>query len=115
MSILENIKMSKNIYTNFDEFKPRLGDIVLYHYDSSNLNANLEPDDFLLNGYIKAQIYDGKYFQHIDIYEILDLKKGKSKKKQKLIDIMNMYKDMLLELDELSLTRSYRGRYTRIE
>lgn len=109
------ITMTGKVYIKYidDIRKEVLGDVVLYLNDDA---INPFPGDYenlTDSGYIKAKIYDGKVWQHIDIGEFCTDRENKFAKKQRSLDSAYLCMDIMEKYKGTIMLKTYRGHFER--
>ncbi len=109
------IILTGKVYIKYidDIVKPKIGDLMLYLNDDA---INPFPGDYenlTDSGYIKAKVYDGYGWQHIDINEFCTSRENKFSKKQKSIDTAYLCLDILEKHAGVVMNKSYRGHFAR--
>lgn len=115
MSIPKEIKLTGNVYItgleNHQISKATLGDVAIYIVEPV---YQMMAEEYLFapqKGYFKAKIFDGKFWQHIDITEFCTQKENKFSKKQNTLDTAALCQDILKQHHGTILKISYRNHY----
>ncbi len=90
----------------------KIGDILLLLHDDTTSSSKGDYENANSSGYIKAQLFDGKVWQHIDITEFCHAKENKFLKRQRAIDSALLCKDILLTYKGVVVYKTYRGHFT---
>jgi len=113
MAIPKKILLTGTTYIKYIDTppSPTCGDVLLYLNDDSV--AVRTYDDLTVSGYIKADVFDGLLWQHMDIMEFCLEKEHRFAKKQRAIDSAYLCKDIMETQGGVAIFRTYRGHYTR--
>lgn len=116
MSAPKQIILSGKVVIRYiDDTSPNTGDLMLYLADEAKLPWVGEYDRTGRSGGIKAQLYDGRFWQQIDIAEFCENREHKYSKTHRPIDNINLCAEILAEYKGDVLYRTYRGHFTRHE
>ncbi len=113
----KKIILTGNISIKYiDDISPVKGDLRLLMSDDA---ISAFPGDYeysKMSGYFKGEVFDGKFWQLINLDEFLEHREYKYAKKQRPIDTGLFCKDLLSGLTEgVVMFRTYRGHFTRHE
>jgi len=72
-------------------------------------------EDLTNSGYIKAKIFDGVAWHHIDIGEFCLHRENKFTKKQRSLDYAYLCKDIMVGYKGSVVEKKYRGHFARCE
>lgn len=118
MTIPKKIILTGRIFIKYiDEIEsPAFGDILLYLNDDAINPFPGDYEDRTKSGYIKASVYDGKFWQNMYIGEFCTDKENKFSKKQRAFDSAILCRDIMEEnVVNIALFKSYRSHFTRYE
>lgn len=118
MTIPKKIILTGSVFIKYiDEIEyPKLGDILLYLNDDAINPFPGDYEDRTQSGYIKAAVYDGKFWQNMYIGEFCTDKENKFSKKQRAFDSAMLCKDIIeSNVENIALFKSYRNHFTRYE
>ncbi|MDX1916613.1 MAG: hypothetical protein SFT68_01335 [Rickettsiaceae bacterium] len=109
--------LTGNIYIKYiDDQELRQGDLRLLMHDDATTAFPGDYENQTMSGYIKAEVFDGKFWQLINLDEFLENREYKYTKKQKPIDTANFCKELLENNSEgVEMFRTYRGHFTKEE
>lgn len=114
MAAPEKLVISGKVIIKYiDETTPQTGDIMLYMHDDATNPYFGDYDTLNKNGYIKADIYDGKFWQALDIGEFCTERENKYAKRQRPIDTAYLCREIIISYKDSLIYRTYRGHYTR--
>lgn len=109
------ILSGKVVVKYIDDNAPSVGDLMLYLADDATSVFVGEYDSTGRSGAIKAQLYDGRFWQFIDITEFCENRENKYAKKHRPIDNIHLCAEILSEFQGVTMYRTYRGHFTRHE
>lgn len=118
MPIPEKITLTGKIFIKYiDECdKVTIGDVMLYLNDDAINPFPGDYDNLKDAGYIKASVYDGKFWQNMDICEFCIARENKFAKKQRAIDSALLCRDIMeRECKGVPIYKTYRSHFTRFE
>lgn len=99
-----------------DDHQPRRGDLRLFLNNDATSPFLGDYEYTGLSGYFKAEVYDGKFWQLLDLDEFLENREYKFAKKQSPMDTALYCKEILSSFIEGEVIyRIYRGHFTRNE
>lgn len=110
MSIPAKIIISGQAYLeNVDSIEtPKIGDILLYVIS----NLYIDYYDMGYSGSFKGKVFDGKNWHHIDLMEFCQNREHKFSKKEKLIDVAFLCKEILRTFAGVNIFKTYRGHFS---
>jgi hypothetical protein len=114
----KRIELTGKVYIKYadDEESVSRGDLRLFLHDDT---TNPFPGDYEysgLSGYFKAEVYDGKFWQMINLDEFLENKENRFAKRQRPIETAMLCKEILEDrVFGETIFRTYRGHFTREE
>ncbi|NDB83404.1 MAG: hypothetical protein EB127_11845 [Alphaproteobacteria bacterium] len=108
------ITLTSNVFIKYiDDQNPVQGDLRLLMHDDA---ISPFPGDYNycnMSGYFKGEVFDGKFWQFINLDEFLNNREYKYPKKQLPIHTALLCKELLEKASkELNMFRTYRGHYT---
>ncbi len=111
------ITLTGNVYLKYyDEPSDFIkGDMRLFLYDDAISTFPGDYDNSSYSGYFKAEVYDSKYWQIIDMEEFFADREYKYRKKQIPFETARLCKEILSEFKGVVLYRTYRGHFTMNE
>lgn len=116
MGIPLEILLTGRVYIKYqdDISSAKIGDIMLLlNNDATSFNIG-DYENCKISGYVKAQLYDGKFWQNIDIKDFCQNRENQFKKKQKAIDTIYFCKNMIEQYKASKMQRTYRGHFRLI-
>lgn len=111
--IPQNITLTGKVFIKYidDASRAVLGDVVLYLNDDAINPFPGDYDNLTDSGYIKAKIFDGKIWQHIDIGEFCTNRENKFAKKQRSLDSAYLCMDIMIKYKGTLMRKTYRGHF----
>lgn len=114
----KTIKLTGKVYIKDynDNTKINKGDLRLYMNIEKNIQNENKYNLIGIAGYLKGEVFDGKFWQLIDMEEFFYNREYKFSKKEMPIDTASLCVALLEnESRDQIIYRSYRGHYTRDE
>ncbi len=118
MTIPKKITLTGRVFIKYEDEteSPILGDVMLYLNDDAINPFPGDYEDQTKSGYIKASVYDGKFWQNMYIGEFCTEKENKFSKKQRAFDTALLCRHIMEEsVKDIILFKSYRNHFTRYE
>lgn len=113
----KKIILTGKIYIKYiDDESPIKGDLRLFlHNDSiATFQGDYECDSY--SGYLKAEVFDGKFWQLVDLDEFLENRENRYGKRQRPIDTAYFCIELLEKsVEGIEIFRTYRGHFTSQE
>ena len=111
-----NIYLTGKVYIKYiDDDSPNQGDMRLYLFNDSTSPFPGDYENTSFSGYLKAEIFDGKFWKLLDLEEFLENREYKYSKRQRPLDTANFCRDLLSQFSGEQVFRTYRGHFTRDE
>ncbi len=114
----KKIVLTGKVYIKYidEDIELNKGDVRLFLNDDS---INPFPGDYEytgMSGYFKAEVFDGKFWQIINLEEFLENKENRFAKRQRPIETATLLQQILEEeIEGETIFRTYRGHFTREE
>lgn len=114
MTIPKEIALTGKAYIDYlDNIqKPLLGDILLTVQFENKVIKEINFEDLKHRGIFKPTIFDGKFWQAIDSFELFPEKENHFTKKEKPIFTAKLLVELISQNTDIKCFRSYRGHYT---
>ena len=93
----------------------RKGDLRLFLHNDTIATFTGDYENSSYSGYLKAEVYDGKHWQMIDMDEFFENREYKYGKRQKPFDTAILCREVLSRFQGEEIHRTYRGHFTRNE
>lgn len=113
--IVKSLFMTGKVYLKYEDDeligKPEKGDVYLYINTDSSDRVPIKGNYFVTGyaGYFRADIYDGKAWQVMDINDFLEEKENYFSKTECSIDTFRLCQEILQEKAGTELYKGYRG------
>lgn len=113
MSAPQRIKISGKVYIKYinETEYPKIGDIILYLNDDATATIKGNYESLKCKGYIKAKIFDSKYWHHVDIAAFCTNQEHHFSKGQKSINNAYLCSEIISRYAGKEVERSYRCHY----
>ncbi|MDX2049679.1 MAG: hypothetical protein SFT93_00655 [Rickettsiaceae bacterium] len=113
----KKIKLTGNVFLKYEEPISKIlqGDLRLLLNNDPRASSLMPYDNMGISGYLKAQVFDGKFWQFINLEEFIFNRENRFGKKQLPRDAAKLCAELLkAEVKNVEIYRVYRGHYTRI-
>lgn len=117
MAIPRELKTTGKVYIKYVDDKNLAikGDIMLLLNDDATSLVKGNYYDTKISGYIKANIYDGKVWQIVNIDNFCEDRENRFHKKQYAIDSANICKEIIESKKDTIVYRTYRCHYSTFQ
>lgn len=111
----KNIILTGKVYIKHinDKSKAEKGDLRIFVKPKNKNVLDLSLEEMGVSGYFKAEVFDGKYWQIINLDDFLESREYKISKSEKPIDRANLCCELLAQCQGARVFRTYRGHYSR--
>ena len=114
----KTLKISGNIFLAYidEEANFTSGDIMLYpDYELEHINPEFAVHMRGYRGCVKLKIFDNYKWCHLDKEDFFNGKENNFSKTEIALDVMNLCRDMLVDVKDIIVYRTYREHYTTDE